>query len=35
MTIAYLNGEFQPPLWERIHGLFQDYKQRLMRGDAD
>ena len=23
------------PLWERIHGLFQDYKQRLMRGEAD
>ena len=29
-------GEGAPgPLWERIHGLFQDYKQRLMRGDAD
>ena len=23
------------PLWERIHGLFQGYKQRLMRGEAD
>ena len=29
-------GEGVPgPLWERIHGLFQDYKQRLMRGDVD
>jgi D-alanine transaminase len=29
-------GEGVPgPLWERVHGLFQDYKQRLMRGDAD
>jgi D-alanine transaminase len=29
-------GEGTPgPLWERVRGLFQDYKQRLMRGDAD
>ncbi len=29
-------GEGVPgPLWERVHGLFQDYKQRLMRGDAN
>lgn len=29
-------GEGVPgPLWERIHGLFHDYKQRLMRGDVD
>jgi D-alanine transaminase len=29
-------GEGAPgPLWERVDGLFQDYKQRLMRGDAD
>ena len=29
-------GEGAPgPLWERVRGLFQDYKQRLMRGDAD
>jgi D-alanine transaminase len=23
------------PLWERMHGLFQDFKQRLIRGDVD
>jgi D-alanine transaminase len=22
------------PLWERVHGLFQDYKRRLARGDT-
>ena len=22
-------------LWERVHGLFQDYKQRLVRGELD
>ncbi len=29
-------GEGVPgPLWERVHGLFHDYKQRLMRGEVD
>lgn len=29
-------GEGVPgPVWERVHGLFQDYKQRVARGDAD
>jgi len=29
-------GEGVPgPLWERIHGLFQDFKRRLMRGEVD
>jgi D-alanine transaminase len=23
------------PLWQRVSGLFQDYKQRLMRGEVD
>lgn len=23
------------PLWERMHGLFQDFKQRLIRGEVD
>lgn len=29
-------GEGAPgPLWERMHGLFQDFKQRLVRGEVD
>ena len=29
-------GEGVPgPLWERIHGLYQEFKQRLIRGDVD
>jgi len=29
-------GEGVPgPLWERVQGLFHDYKQRLMRGEVD
>ena len=29
-------GEGAPgPLWERVHALFQDHKQRLTRGDLD
>jgi len=29
-------GEGEPgPLWQRVNGLFQDYKQRLMRGEID
>ena len=23
------------PLWERVHGLYQDFKRRLIRGDVD
>jgi D-alanine transaminase len=29
-------GEGAPgPLWERVHGIFQNYKRRLARGDVD
>lgn len=29
-------GEGAPgPFWKQVHGLFQDYKRRLMRGDVD
>lgn len=29
-------GEGEPgPLWQRVNGLFQDYKQRLVRGEVD
>jgi len=29
-------GEGEPgPLWQRVNGLFQDYKQRLVRGEFD
>jgi D-alanine transaminase len=28
-------GEGVPgPLWERVHGLYQDFKERLIRGDV-
>lgn len=30
-----VGGGAPGPLWERVHGLFQDYKQRLMRGELD
>jgi D-alanine transaminase len=23
------------PWWQRMHALFQDFKQRLLRGDVD
>ena len=30
-----VGGAVPGPLWQRVHGLFQDYKQRLMRGEVD
>lgn len=32
---APVGGGVPGPLWEQVHGLLQDYKQRLIRGELD